>query len=88
MTQLFKTANFGTISQYFTCYCYDIIAICLYSWATRIRNVTFVQQLTVHTSYLTLAYNSTNIRLCWQTNVIYTLFSRYLFFSQITCYFT
>ena len=27
MTQLFKTLNSRTISQYFTCYCYSIIAM-------------------------------------------------------------
>ena len=27
MTQVFKTANSGTISQYFTCYCNNIMAM-------------------------------------------------------------
>ena len=36
----------------------------------KIRNVTLEQQLTVHTLYLTLVYNSTNIRFFKPTNVI------------------
>ena len=30
MTQLFKTANAGIISEYFTCYCKNIIAITIH----------------------------------------------------------
>ena len=49
MTQQFKTS----ISQHFTCCCWNnIIAMPVHSIsdATMIRNVTFIQQLTVHTS--------------------------------------
>ena len=74
-TQLFKTSNSETISQYFTCCCFkNIIARPVHSisYATRIRNATFVHQLTVHTSYVTLVYNGTNtpIRFYRLTNVI------------------
>ena len=69
MTQLFKTSNFGTISPYFTCCsCNNIIAMPVHciSCATRTRNVTFVQRLTVHISSVTLVYNGTirPIRFC------------------------
>ena len=61
MTQLFKTMNSRTISQYFTCYCNNVISMPIrYSCVTRIRNVTFVKRLSVHTSYLTLVYDTTN----------------------------
>ena len=41
-----------------------------YSCATWIRNVTYVQRLTVHISYMTPGYSDINIRFCWPTNVI------------------
>ena len=81
MTQMFKTLNSRTIFLYFTCYCNKIIAMPIYA-QKRICNVTFVQQMTVYTSYLTLEYKCTNIRFYRPTNVIYTLFSYYLFFPK------
>ena len=69
MTQLYKTSNSRTISQYFTSYCNNIIAIGPFM-LTRIRNVASVKRLTVHTLYLTLTYNGSNIRFRRPTDVI------------------
>ena len=52
-----------------------------------LSHITFVQRLTVHASYLKLVYNGTNVGFCRPTNVIYTLFSRYLLFSLIKRHF-
>ena len=88
MTQLIKTSNSGTISQY----CMSIIVVTIYiyiytpihstSYAARIRGVTFEQQLTVHTSYATPVYNGTNgpIRFCRPTNIILYLNVFHFFF--------
>ena len=61
---MFKISNCRTISQYFTCYCNNIMTMHAYSCATRIRNVTFVQQLTVYTSYMTRVCNGSNTYFC------------------------
>ena len=75
MTQLIKTSNSGTISQYFTYCCNNIMYTPIHStsYAARIRDATFVQRLAVHTSYVTLIYNSTNgtVRFFRPTIVIY-----------------
>ena len=54
MTQLFKTENSGTISQYVTCYCNSIITMPIH------ERQGFVQRLTVQISCLTLTYNGSN----------------------------
>ena len=72
MTQLFKTnSNSRTISQQFTCYCNNIVAVPAFSCATRIRYVTSAQRLTVHILYLTHVWNGTNRRFCRPNKVIY-----------------
>ena len=53
MTKLFKTSNSRIISQYFTCYCNNIIVTHAYTCSARIHDVTSIKQLTVHTSYMT-----------------------------------
>ena len=52
----------------------------------RIRNVTFVKRLTVHTSYLALVYHGTNIRFCRPitllTRYIHVIFTLFIFFTN------
>ena len=56
MTQLFKTANSGTIAQYFTCYCIKIIAMPIHE-QQEFQMWHSYSEWTILTSCLTLLHN-------------------------------